>query len=158
MKPKHIYLALCGMVGFVAATAWSAGAYLDFTINLTRSLPQTLFIIHKGARVVKGDLVAYRWQGGATYPIGVVFIKQVTGMPGDVVKRTGNAFWVGDQYVGTAKPVSKAGIALKPANPGLIPSGSYFVSTSNPDSLDSRYAISGNVSESAIIGKAYAIF
>ena len=131
---------------------------MDYTINMTTSLPGTLYVIHKGGSFTKGDLVAYRWQGGATYPPGAVFIKRVTGVPGDSVKRIGSTFWAGDRYIGMAKPVSKAGIPLQPANPGVIPPGSYFVSTPSPDSLDSRYAISGNVSESAIIGRAYAIF
>ena len=158
MKIKHAYLTFCAVFGMLAVGAWSSSAGLDYTINMTRSLPDTLYVIHKGGSFVKGDLVAYRWQGGATYPAGTVFIKQVTGMPGDMVKVEGRVVWINEQYIGLVKPLSKAGSPLTPANPGLIPAGSFFMSTPSPDSLDSRYAISGNVQQSAIIGKAYAIF
>ena len=137
----------------LATTPW-----LDFSINLTKSLPGTLYVIHKGSGFTKGDLIAYRWHGGATYPAGVTFIKRVVGVPGDTVKRAGTAFWVGGQYVGVAKPKSKAGVPLTPAAEGVIPAGEYFVATASPDSLDSRYALSGNIKEAAVIGRAYEIF
>lgn len=158
MNIKFAYLIVCTAVGATAVAVWISSIWLDYTINMTTSLPGTLFVIHKGGSFVKGDLVAYHWSGGATYPAGTVFIKQVTGMPGDRVKRDGDVVWVNEKCIGLAKPVSKAGIPLKPTDPGLISAGSYFVSTPSPDSLDSRYALSGNVKQAAIIGKAYAIF
>jgi conjugal transfer pilin signal peptidase TrbI len=158
MKAKPLYLGVCAMVFIAALGAWLSTLYFDFTINMTQSLPGTLYVIHKGGSFEKNDLVAYRWPGGATYPTGAIFIKQVTGFPGDTVKRHDRLIWVNEQYIGMAKPVSKAGVPLSPASPGTIPKGTYFMSTPSPDSLDSRYAISGNVMQSAIIGKAYAIF
>lgn len=158
MKVKHIYLGFCGAVFIFAVLARCATASVDFTINMTHSLPGTLYVIHKGGHFVKGDLVAYRWHGGATYPAGVTFIKQVTGIPGDVVKREGHAFWVNEHFIGVAKSTSLAGVPLFPSATGAIPQDAYFMSTPNPDSLDSRYSISGNVLQSDIIGKAYALF
>lgn len=104
------------------------------------------------------ELIAYRWHGGATYPAGTTFIKRVAGVAGDTVKRAGSAFWVNDQYIGTAKPFSKAGVPLQPAQEGVIGAGEYFVSTPNPNSLDSRYALTGNVKQAEVIGRAYEIF
>lgn len=158
MIAKRLYLGAC--YGFFAFATLAAAStpYLDFTINMTHSLPGTLYVIHKGASVVKGDLVAFRWHGGATYPAGTIFIKRVMGVPGDIVKREDKTFWVGGQRIGIAKPVSRAGVPLTPAIGGVIGAGEYFVATPSPDSLDSRYTLTGNVKQSEVIGKAYAIF
>lgn len=159
MKIKTAYLAFCyGFTMLVAAAALLTPYYYDFTVNMTQSLPGTLYVIHKGEGVGRGALVAYRWTGGATYPAGTTFIKRVVGMPGDEVKAVGRAFWVNGQYVGLAKERSRAGVPLTPAPGGLIPPGAYFVATPSPDSLDSRYALSGNIQNAQLIGRAYAIF
>jgi len=158
MKAKHIYWILCAGVFAVGILAAAASPWLTYTFNLTHSLPGTLYVIHKHSEVKKGDLIAYRWHGGATYPVGTIFIKQVAGVAGDTVRREGVAFWVDGQYIGIAKPFSKAGLPLQPAQEGVIAAGEYFVATVHPNSLDSRYALTGNVKLAAIIGKAYAIF
>lgn len=158
MKFKHIYLGLCGTVCAAAIGIWASTPYFDYTINLTHSLPGTLYVVHKGGQFKKGDIVAFRWHGGATYPRGTTFIKRAVGTSGDVVKRDGAAFWVNDQYIGIAKPKSKAGVPLAPAAGGVIPQGEYFMATPSPDSLDSRYSLTGNIKQSEVIGKAYAIF
>lgn len=158
MKIKRAYLAACGVIGATGLGLWISTAWYSYTVNLTHSLPGVIYAIKKDEPVKKGDLVAFRWHGGATYPAGTTFIKVVAGAPGDVVKRVGNEFWVNDQYIGAAKPKSKAGVPLTPAEPGVIPEGQMFVATPSPDSLDSRYALTGNVKTYEVIGKAYAIF
>lgn len=158
MKAKRIYWTVCAGMFSVAALAAATTPWLDYTVNLTNSLPGTLYVIHKGSEVKKGELIAYRWHGGATYPAGTTFIKSVAGVAGDTVKRAGNAFWVNDQYIGPAKPFSKAGVPLQPAQEGVVGEGEYFVSTPHPNSLDSRYALTGNVKQAEVIGRAYEIF
>ena len=125
---------------------------------MSHSLPGTLYVIHKHSNFQRGDLAAYRWHGGASYPRGTIFIKQVAGLPGDTVKRVDRAFWVNERAIGVAKPTSKAGRPLLPAAVGVIPPGNYFMATPSPDSLDSRYAVSGNIPLTDIIGKAHEIF
>ena len=80
------------------------------------------------------------------------------GGPGDEIKRDGSAFFVGSQYIGVAKPRARTGEPLEAAAGGLIPEGEYFLATPSPDSLDSRYAVTGNVKQREIIGKAYELF
>jgi conjugal transfer pilin signal peptidase TrbI len=158
--PRRVFLVGAVAVGAGGIAAWVAVAGFGYGIseNMTSSLDGHIYVYRKGEPFNKGDLVAYRWHGGATYPTGTVFIKRVVGMPGDLVKRSGSEFWVGDQYIGVAKPVSRAGVPLSPATGGVIAAGEYFVATPNPDSLDSRYGLAGNVKQFEMIGKAYEIF
>lgn len=158
MKAKRIYWMVCAGVFAVGALGAAASPWLDFTVNLTYSLPGAFYVIRKGGEVKKGDLIAYRWRGGATYPAGTTFIKRVVGVTGEPVTRSGREVWVGNQYIGTAKPFSKAGVPLQPAQEGLIGTDEYFVATPHPNSLDSRYALTGNVKKAEVIGRAYAIF
>jgi len=158
--PRVAFLGLAGFIGVCGVTAWilSAGFGYGIAENMTYSLDGHVYLFKKGESFVKGDLVAFRWRGGATYPRGTTFIKQVVGVPGDVVRREGQEFWVGDRYVGIAKTVSKAGTHLAAAESGMVKPGEYFVATSSPDSLDSRYALTGNVKAYEVIGKAYVLF
>lgn len=158
MKIKRLYLNLCGFVGVTGLAIGLSTIWLTYTINLTHSLPGHLYVIYRGAPVERGDLLAFRWHGGATYPAGTTFIKIAVGGSGDVVKRVGNAFWVNGRYIGIAKTRSKAGVPLTPAQAGVIPQGQYFVATPSPDSLDSRYALTGNIKQGDVLGKVYAIF
>ncbi len=157
---RAVFVTASLLVCAAAVGVWvlSAGYGWGITENMTASLNGHFYVYHKGAEIHRGDLVAFRWRGGATYPRGVTFIKQVVGVPGDVVRREGNSFWVGNHYVGVAKPVSKAGVPLEPATAGVIQAGEFFVATSSPDSLDSRYALTGNVKHYEILGPAHEIF
>ncbi|ACR32803.1 S26 family signal peptidase [Burkholderia glumae] len=142
-----------------AAFGWGIRPWYALGFNLSTSLPGTLYFIDKTTCVPRlGDTIAFRWRGGATYPAGVLFMKHVAGLPGDVVRVYGRNVWVNTTYIGYAKPLSLAGMPLFPTKGGVIPPGRYFVATPNPNSLDSRYAISGTVPQDAIVGKAYELF
>lgn len=140
-----------GAIGFMASG-------FRLTENLTTSLPGYMYWYKLGEPFKKGDLVAFSWHGGATYPRGSVFIKRVVGVPGDEVIRRGREFWVGGSHVGVAKTHTKAGVPVEPSQPGVIPDGEYFVATPSHDSLDSRYSLTGNIREKAILGKAHELF
>src|ERR1017187_2762462 len=58
-------------------------AHFAFGLNASPSLPQRLFLIHKGELPQRGQYVAFRWPGGGPYPAGVTFVKVIAGMPGD---------------------------------------------------------------------------
>ena len=163
--PRKVFIGVVALVGatILAGYVAFAGFGYRFTENLSTSLNGHLYVykiyVYKTDEPLhKGDLVAYRWRGGFHYAPGAVFIKRIAGMPGDMVKREGRAFFVKGQYIGVAKPQARTGEALEAAASGLIPEGEYFVCTPSPDSLDSRYAATGNVKQREIIGKAYEIF
>ena len=62
------------------------------------------------------------------------------------------------RLVGTVKPVSREGEMLAPGPTGVLPEGRYYVAAPHPDSLDSRYALTGWIDATPIIGRAHAVF
>ena len=139
------------------AAAWF-DAHITVALNVTESLPVRLFLIHRGEQSGRGDYVAFRWLGGGYYPAGVTFIKEIAGMPGDVVTRVERDYFVNGHAVGRAKPLSLQGLTLEPGPTGTLPDGTYYVRSPHPDSLDSRYGLAGWVSQAQIIGRAHALF
>jgi conjugal transfer pilin signal peptidase TrbI len=79
-------------------------------------------------------------------------------MPGDVVTRIDRDFFINGSHVGRAKPFSRQDVPLEPGPTGTLPAGRYYVRAPHPDSLDSRYRLTGWISQSQIIGRAYALF
>lgn len=144
-------------VGLAAIAVWFHAHYA-FGLNASPSLPHRLFLIHKGEMPGRGDFVAFRWAGGGPYPAGVTFIKVLAGVPGDEVTRDREGFHVNGAAVGVPKPVSRQGQALEPGPTGRIPEGRYYVQAGHPDSLDSRYRLTGWIHASQIIGRARALF
>lgn len=143
---------------------WIAAAYLALgraylvAFNRTQSLPGTLFLIEKATLPNRGDLVAFRWQAHWPYPQGSVFVKRLVGVPGSVVSASGRDFFVDGQPVGRAKDQATTGEALEMGPIGTIPEAHYYVAGAHPDSLDSRYRLTGWVERQQIVGKAHRIF
>lgn len=139
------------------------GRYFTISINVSDSLPGTVFLVQKGARPDKGDLAAFRYGGGGPYERGSLFLKRMVGTPGSVVERVdvGEGYWdyyVDGLFVGRAKPTSRAGLPLEPGPVGKIPPGHYYMAAPAPDSLDSRYALVGWVGDDQIVGRAFRVF
>jgi len=153
------HLRLWGVPYLLAAmlAVWF-NAHYTLGLNATDSLPQRLFLIERGVQPHRGDYVAFRWQGGGPYPAGTTFVKIVAGVPGDVVTRVDGVYFVNGQPMGRAKSVSRQGLPLQPGPTGTVPAGFYYVRAPHPDSLDSRYALTGWVSKSQMIGRAHALF
>ena len=133
-------------------------AHYSLGLNVTESLPVRLFLIHRGEWPARGDYVAFRWLGGGPYRAGATFVKQIAGIPGDSVTRVDRDYYVNCYPVGQAKPVSHQGLTLEPGPTGTLPEGAYYVRAAHPDSLDSRYRLTGWVARTQIIGRAYALF
>jgi len=132
-----------------AATRWR------FSVNLTESLPNWAFIIDRhDRRPQRGELVAFAPPPNRWFEQGAVFAKVVAGVPGDAVERRGRDFYVAGRNVGSAKAQARDGTPTHVGPAGVIPAGHYFVVTSHPDSLDSRYAEIGWIPGSRILGVA----
>ena len=129
-----------------------------FGINASESLPNTVYLIRKGAVIHRGDYVAFRWHGGGPYPAGVTFIKIAAGVPGDHVTTVDRAYFVNGSFVGRAKTRGRDGKTLAPMHEVILGTNEYYVSAPHPDSLDSRYSLTGWIPRNDFIGRAYAIF
>lgn len=143
---------------------WSMAALLAFgraylvALNLTESLPGTIFLIEKDVMPERGELVAFRWEPDWPYPRGCIFVKKLVGLPGSVVSAKGRVFFVDGDPVGRAKERARTGEALDIGPTGSIPDGHYYVAGIHPDSLDSRYRLTGWIGRNQIVGKAYRVF
>jgi conjugal transfer pilin signal peptidase TrbI len=162
----YIYLHLLrrGMVYLMSFVAFvTFGRYFTLTINVSDSLPGTLFLVQKEAKPRKGDLAAFRYGGGGPYEMGALFLKQTLGVSGSEVLARDigmgyREYFVDGQSAGRAKPISKGGLVLQHGPVGIIPDGHFFMSAPHPDSLDSRYAFVGWVSETELVGRAISLF
>ena len=148
--------------------AWAYGCLLMLAVwlqqhytlglNATDSLPGRLFLIERHQMPDRGELVAFRWHGSSHYPNGTTFIKVLEGLPGDSVAQMDGVFYVNAQAVGRAKPLDKLGQTLNPGPVGTLPEGRFFVWSPHPDSLDSRYELTGWIARDQVLGRARVLF
>lgn len=170
------------MAGFVAASLLIS-EHFSLSINLSNSLPHRLYWVDKRTIPGHGEFAVFKYQGGAVYPKGIEFIKQIAGVAGDEVLVDANRHFIvlhkspsSDRIpvtgqprahieridVGLAKRFGSVGtMAGRPIElgfSGVIPEGFVFVRGWAADSLDSRYALVGLVKVSDLSGKAIALF
>ena len=128
-------------------------------LNMTESLPGTVFLIDKKDREVSRErYVAFTWQGAAPIPDGITVIKRVAGVAEDKVSVNNRSVFINGQKVGTAKTHSRTGDPLVAISDAIIPFGYFYASADHPDSFDSRYAKPGLIPTSAIKGRAVLIW
>ena len=134
-------------------------AHYRIALNMSDSLPESMYLVVLDSKpTAVGDLVAFEWQRNTFYRRDWMFVKRVAGMPGQKVSVTNRAVFIDGKPVGYAKPQSQRGVPLEPINEGVIPGGYIYAQAPHPDSLDSRYSLTGLIQSSRVIGKAYAIF
>lgn len=143
---------------------WAMAAQLAFgrsyfvALNLTESLPGTIFLVEKDVMPQRFELMAFRWEPNWPYPHGCIFVKKLIGLPGSIVTAEGRNFFVDGNPVGHAKERAKSGESLEIGPVGIIPPRHYYVAGTHPDSLDSRYLLTGWIEQNQIVGKAHRVF
>ncbi len=143
----------------LAALVLGASRWFGVYVNVTRSLPGTLYLVDKRAtHPNRGDTVALSWQGGYGYAPGAVLLKNVYGLPGDMIELEARLVKVSGRPVATALERSARGTLLQIVTPGVVPPNHVFVATPTVDGFDSRYAIFGTQAAQRILGKAYELF
>ena len=157
LKTGWIYLA-----GF-AATLLLFSHFFTFAVNASESLPQRAFLVLKYDKELKaGDFVAFTWHGTVPYPNGLNFVKRVGGVAGQVVDERGREFFVDGVSMGVARTHGSRGnmlgVPLEKGRVGVIPAGYVYVNAAHKESLDSRYALMGWVSNEVILGRAIPLF
>ncbi len=144
---------------FIAAVMIAiSNRWFIYNINVSHSLDGLVYVIHKDEQVKRGNYVGFSWRGDQFYKPGSIFVKIVTGVPGDVVSVNGREVFVNGKKIGIAKEKSERGIPLEPIKGTTLKEGEYFVSTPSKDGYDSRYARVGLIKQNEILGKAYEIF
>lgn len=173
-------------IAFVVAL-FTLSHYFTIAVNLTDSLPQKVFLILKQEKTVsRGQFAAFPWEGNRPYPAGLTFIKEVAGVPGDVITMDASrefhvamqpdTNWmipdatgkkrepppVKHRSLGVAKPEGSVGnmkgVPLEAGFTGTIPEGYFYMHAWHKDSLDSRYALLGLVPKEKIVGRAIPLF
>lgn len=141
-----------------ALFAW-AQAHYRVGVNVTKSLPYRLFFVALDERPSKvGEFVSFEWRRDQFYQPDFLFTKKIVGVAGQKITVEGQDVYLDGQLVAHAKTVSSHGVPLQTIEPGVIPPGQFFVLATHPDSLDSRYKVTGLVGEDRIVGKAYVLF
>jgi type IV secretory pathway protease traF-like protein len=131
----------------------------QLAINVTDSLPGTIFLIDKKDKVVsRGRYVAFAWKSAAPVPDGVTVIKRVAGIEGDQVTVINRTVFINAQKVGIAKTHSRTGEPLTVISEAIIPFGYFYATADHQDSFDSRYAKPGLISTSAVRGRAILLW
>ncbi|MBR9871461.1 MAG: conjugal transfer protein TraF [Gammaproteobacteria bacterium] len=125
-------------------------------INASPSLPNFAFWVEMGKLPsIRGEYVLFDAPSNRYYD--KPFVKQVSGLPGDLIENHHGDYFVNGVFTGTAKPRSKTGDLLKAGPTGVIPELHYFVTTPHKDSYDSRYADIGFVPSVLVLGTAHPI-
>ena len=152
---RHWIISTVVLVLYLAAKHW-------LWVNVTPSLPYRLVWLEYGAQPQRGDLMVFRFSGeplpGMGYVDGVPFFKRVAGLPGDRIEVEARVVSVAGVRVGYAKPHTREGQRLDPIAAGVVPEGYLFGQADSDDSFDSRYAQSGLVPMTRVVGVAHVIF
>ena len=141
-----------------AITIFVIQHFFFFGINTTGSMHGRVYVVIRGTTPQLNDEVAFVWHNDAAYSKGSHFFKRIAGVPGDEIDVKDRKVYLNGKLIGEAKTHSRIGTLMEPIKPGVIPPGYYFVVGDHPDSLDSRYEITGLISAQQFIGKGYAIF
>lgn len=152
---RHWIISTVVLLLYLAAKHW-------LWVNVTPSLPYRLVWLEYGAQPQRGDLMVFRFSGeplpGMGYVDGVPFFKRVAGLPGDRIEVVERVVSVAGVRVGYAKPHTREGQRLDPIAAGVVPEGYLFGQADSDDSFDSRYAQSGLVPMTRVVGVAHVIF
>jgi conjugal transfer pilin signal peptidase TrbI len=151
---KH-WRILSLVIGFVLLF----NLFFTLGINASESLPDHVYLVLKYDKDLhRGDYATFRWNGGGPYGAGLTFLKRVKGVSGDTVTTSGRDFFVNGAFVGTAKTHARTGQPLTMGSTGVIPAHAYYMAAPHRDSLDSRYAMTGWITQDRIQGRAIPLF
>ncbi|MBP9728630.1 MAG: S26 family signal peptidase [Gammaproteobacteria bacterium] len=138
--------------------AWILTDHFGYAINLSESLPQKVWIVHLHKTPKRGDYIVFRAPLQTGLGHNSTLIKQVRGVPGDVVTNLFGHFFINDEYIAQAKSHSLTGKPLIPGFEGRLKEGEFYVHSPHPDSFDSRYKAMGLIHADTILGVAYALW
>ena len=147
-----ISLAILSMVVSVQ------GRY-KIAVNRTSSLEGKLFLVDAASGVtgsgLRGEVVAFNFDGRRWgFPEGVLWAKQVAGLPGDPIEVKEGEVWVANRKVAVLSSGAMERGSLNPVGARRVPEGRIFVVGTATNSLDSRYLEFGFPRMDDLVGTA----
>lgn len=126
-------------------------------VNLTPSIDKGIYWVMPGVPVMKGDDVAFYYQG-SFFEKGAELLKHCVAMEGDSIERRGHQVFI-NHFATPAllKSMSLQGVPLNPGPTGIVPKSHYYLLGDHKDSFDSRYDYVGFVHQDQVIGKAIKV-
>ena len=151
---RHYLTYITALLGY-----WVFALHYEFSINVSNSLPGTLYIVEKGVLPSRGEYLCFDYPSDFIYQRNSHFLKRTAGVAGDVVQNRDHHFFVNGKPVGVALPTTSSGIPIEESTfTGSIPAGYYYVAGVHPKSLDSRYEAVGLIPTQIVVGRAFRIF
>ena len=129
----------------------------EVLIAKTASLPYKIFLLAKTHDFKKNNYVAIN-NHHTTYYGEPNMVKQIIGLPGDLLVIEAEDFYINGIYYGKIKNKTRHNKPLTAVATQFIPTGHVFAYAPHTDSFDSRYQEFGFVSMEKIRGRAYALF
>lgn len=156
LSNKNFLAHFIGLLGLTVAIIIFSKFPIIF--NVTNSLPQRIFIIHKGDYKFKvGDFVAAYSRGLPNLSDGIKLIKMVRGLPLDKIEVINRKVYINAKECCTINDKTGWWGAIHPVELKVIPKDCYFVVGTSYHSFDSRYKEFGLICKSQILGKAYSL-
>lgn len=147
------------LVLFIIASAKFASTKVIIAVNQSTSLKGKIFLGIKGSEVSRGNIVIVQLQNNAHYG-NARFTKIVTGVPGDIIEKQADNFFINGEFAAYAKKNTPKQTPLQSLEVvgNKIPENHFFLTTKHENSYDSRYDSFGYIPSSWVIARAYRIF
>ena len=141
---------------FCILVAW----LLPIRFAVTDSVAHRIFYMRDLSNLQKGDYVLFkRKKDNISSPSFIrATIKQIAGVPGDLIEERKGELFINGHSMGFAKPTTNKGKKLDPLKSGVIPEGYYFLYGTGKNSFDSRYAAMGLVFKKEFIAHAIPLW
>lgn len=127
--------------------------YYGLRVNVTSSLPQTLFLSFPIKNIQQASYVSFN-RPDSPRPL----VKEIRGLPGDPIDIKEGHVFVAGQDCGLALRVSQSGHIYAPTSYRWVPPGYVYVHSPHPESFDSRYEEFGLVKIEELTEQLWPLF
>lgn len=141
------------IVDLIACCLLLLVSFLFIRINLTKSVPYTVFWLQKVDRPHIGEYIAFSHPKN-----GEKMVKQYIARGGEKIEFFGNRIIVAGEDRGEILERSQSGNIYTPIQFDKVPEGFVFVWGSHKESFDSRYEEFGFIPEENILEVLWPIF
>lgn len=147
------------LLWIVAVNVFHVPYHIGVDGQKERCLPWSVFLIKRAppGNILPGDLLQFKAADIGHGFSGLVFIKQVAGVPGDRIRVSNDTLYINDRPVDNLWLVKTLGKKTGDFDRSFtVPPGEYFMMGTTPQSFDGRYW--GTIHASQILGSATPLF